>query len=611
MSKFCKVLQVTAVDATVEKLLLPLTERLRAEGYQVHIACSDGQYVPELRERGYDVHTVTIERRINPISNFRSFWQLYRLMKRERFDVVHVHTPVAAVLGRIAAWVARVPIIIYTAHGFYFHDGMPGWIRQPVIWLEKLLGYITDLIFTQSYEDATTALREKICPHDKLQWIGNGVDIARFTAKPGSNGIRESLGICKQDKVVGFVGRLVREKGILELIEATKTVVKTIPDARLLLVGDTLDSDRDTKVKQDIGRLLDEDGFASRVIFAGFMEDMPGVMADIDLFVLPSYREGMPRTIIEAMACGKPVIATNIRGCREEVVPDLTGLLVPVGDSAALAEAITSVLRNSKLAHKMGDVGRKRVCELFDENLVLNRQMSAYAEVVRRKLTPEVPLIKSLAKKRIKLGLKRLIDVALSSISLIALCLPFTIFGILIKFDSPGPVFFRQERMGKGGKPFKIWKFRTMIDNAVEHGLGLNVAEDDPRFTRVGKALRNWGLDELPQLINVFKGDMSVIGPRPTIRLQVEQYSTYQRQRLLLKPGITSLAVVMGRNLLSWRQRIRLDVWYIKNWSLWLDVVIIFKTLWAVLVARKGVYGADGINDAFVASGVVRQGQDS
>jgi undecaprenyl phosphate N,N'-diacetylbacillosamine 1-phosphate transferase len=185
-------------------------------------------------------------------------------------------------------------------------------------------------------------------------------------------------------------------------------------------------------------------------------------------------------------------------------------------------------------------------------------------------------------------------------VSLTILGIPFLVVAALIKIDSTGPVFFRQERIGKGGKSFQVWKFRTMVDGVVNHGLGLNVASNDSRITLIGKLLRNWGLDELPQLINVLTGEMSIVGPRPTLGYQVERYDDFQRQRLLAKPGITSLAVVNGRNLLSWNERIKLDVKYVTEWSLWLDLTIILKTFWAVLITRKGIYGAGGINDDFV-----------
>jgi lipopolysaccharide/colanic/teichoic acid biosynthesis glycosyltransferase len=203
-------------------------------------------------------------------------------------------------------------------------------------------------------------------------------------------------------------------------------------------------------------------------------------------------------------------------------------------------------------------------------------------------------------KSKIQLVLKRLIDVLLSFIGLVLLAVPFAIIALAIKLDSKGSLFFRQERVGKDGRSFKVWKFRTMVVGAVRKGLGHNVAKDDSRITRIGAVLRNWGLDELPQLINVFVNEMSLVGPRPTLHYQVEHYNDFQRHRLKMKPGITSLAVVSGRNALSWKERIKLDVWYVEHWSLWADIKILFKTLWTVLVTHEGLYGEDGVNDTFV-----------
>ena len=191
--------------------------------------------------------------------------------------------------------------------------------------------------------------------------------------------------------------------------------------------------------------------------------------------------------------------------------------------------------------------------------------------------------------------LKRIIDVVLSGIGLIILLPIFAIIGIFIKLDSKGPVFFTQERVGEGGKIFRAYKLRTMVDNAEKIGLGYEIKKDDERITRIGKHLR-WGIDELPQLINVFKGEMSMVGPRPALPHQVEKYSKQERRRLEVKPGITGWALVNGRNRLSWPERIKLDIWYIDHWSLWLDLKILFKTICVVIFTREGVYGKDGIN---------------
>lgn len=201
---------------------------------------------------------------------------------------------------------------------------------------------------------------------------------------------------------------------------------------------------------------------------------------------------------------------------------------------------------------------------------------------------------------KIQLILKRFIDIPLSFIGLVLLAVPFVIIALAIKLSSNGPAFFRQERVGKDGRSFKPWKFRTMVVGAVSQGLGYDVAKDDPRITRVGRFLRSWGLDELPQLINVLSGEMSIVGPRPTLRYQVEQYNDFQRKRLLVKPGITGWALIHGRNLLSWEKRIKYDVWYAEDWSLRLDLWIMLKTLWVVLVTHEGVYERNaGLDDRF------------
>lgn len=154
-----RVLQVCARDVTVQKLLLPLIDRLTEEGYEVVSACTPGRYTPGLVAQGYSMRPINVDRRITPWANARSIWELYRLIRRERFDIVHVHTPVAAALGRIAAWIAGAPVIIYTAHGFYHHENMQWRNRQVCVWTERLLGKATDMLLTQSQEDARSLSR--------------------------------------------------------------------------------------------------------------------------------------------------------------------------------------------------------------------------------------------------------------------------------------------------------------------------------------------------------------------------------------------------------------------------------------------------------------------
>ena len=195
--------------------------------------------------------------------------------------------------------------------------------------------------------------------------------------------------------------------------------------------------------------------------------------------------------------------------------------------------------------------------------------------------------------------IKRIFDMFFSLLGLIILSPLFLVVAILVKADSRGRIFFMQERIGKDGKSFYPFKFRTMIEGAASQGMGNTVSKDDERITSLGKFLRKWGIDELPQLLNVLKGEMSLVGPRPTLRYQIEKYNDFQRKRLLAKPGLAGWALVHGRNSLSWEERIRYDVWYVEHWSLWLDMTIIFKTFYLIFVKQEGVYGKNGINDSF------------
>jgi lipopolysaccharide/colanic/teichoic acid biosynthesis glycosyltransferase len=184
-------------------------------------------------------------------------------------------------------------------------------------------------------------------------------------------------------------------------------------------------------------------------------------------------------------------------------------------------------------------------------------------------------------------------------VGLVVLAVPLGVLAAAVKLDSRGPVFFRYPRVGRNGRTFVPLKFRTMVEGALDRGLGTTVSESDQRVTRVGGFLRRWALDELPQLWNVLKGEMSLIGPRPTFAYQVEQYDEVQRRRLEVRPGITGWAQINGRNAIEWPKRIELDVWYVDNATLWLDLKIMLKTLWLAFVVRSGVYGDEGVNPDF------------
>lgn len=192
-----------------------------------------------------------------------------------------------------------------------------------------------------------------------------------------------------------------------------------------------------------------------------------------------------------------------------------------------------------------------------------------------------------------KLAVKRFFDVWFSFAMVLLWSPLLALIAVAVKLTSAGPLLFSQERIGYRGQAFQLFKFRTMVKDASSLG-GFETCESDPRITPIGKILRRWSLDEFPQFWNIFKGEISLVGPRPTLRYQTEAYSETQKRRLLAKPGMTGLAQVSGRNQLSWPERIELDLEYIETFSLWKDLNILIKTFFLVL-SGKGVYRDAGI----------------
>jgi len=193
--------------------------------------------------------------------------------------------------------------------------------------------------------------------------------------------------------------------------------------------------------------------------------------------------------------------------------------------------------------------------------------------------------------------LKRFLDFVVSFLMLILLSPLLLLVSILIKIDSRGPIIFKQDRLGKNGKVFKIYKFRSMVINAEKHGV--YEAKNDPRVTRVGRIIRKLSIDELPQLINIIKGDMSIIGPRPTLTYHpwpYEEYNEFQKQRFNVRPGITGWAQINGRKEVEWNKRIELDVYYVKNLSFFLDLKIFFKTIYKVLFMKDNYNSKSTVN---------------
>jgi lipopolysaccharide/colanic/teichoic acid biosynthesis glycosyltransferase len=197
--------------------------------------------------------------------------------------------------------------------------------------------------------------------------------------------------------------------------------------------------------------------------------------------------------------------------------------------------------------------------------------------------------------KKIQYAIKNIFDFLFSFLGLLALSPLILFVSILIKIDSKGPVIFKQKRVGRNGKIFTMYKFRTMQEGTEKSGLGYETSKDDPRVTRVGKVIRRIGFDEIPQFVNVLFDGLSLVGPRPALPHQVLKYRESEKKRLSVKQGITNMDVLKGGNNLSWEKRIEWDIWYIENWSLWLDFKILFLTPFMIMLTNLQ-YDKEGVS---------------
>ncbi len=380
-----KVAHVTTVDLSLRFLLLNQLESLRAAGYSINALSSDGPHLQALTERGIRHLAVPMTRSISPIADLAALWRLYRVMRRERFTIVHCHTPKAELLGQVAARLACVPIVVDTFRGISCRSGTSRLQRRLLVAMARLAASCADLVLCQSREAMDEMVRTKFCKTERLAFLGNGIDVREFDRgrlNPFQlNAVRKELGIDSRRPVVGFVGRLVREKGIVDLFRAMRLVRAVVPDAQLLVVGPT-DFDKPDAITPDTASGF---GLNDGCVFAGLRTDMPAVYGLMDVFVLPSSREGFPRAPMEAAAMGLPCVVTNIAGCREVVDDGRNGLLVPAGEPVALADAIGSLLTNRELARRMGEAGRQMALERFDEERVFASVKGAYARLLADK----------------------------------------------------------------------------------------------------------------------------------------------------------------------------------------------------------------------------------
>jgi len=377
MKKIC---YVANTDMAIRFILFNHLKFLIRQGYDVYAVCSEGSLIEEVRKEGIKVKTINFNRGLNPFAHLMSFFKLIFYFRKEKFDIIHTHNPVPCLLGQMAAKMVHVPIVISTIHGLYFQRYL-GVKRRFFLFIEKISAKCSDLVFSVSRGIIGTMIKEKICDSDKIKYLGNGIDIKKFNSKRFSKEFldnkKKELGIDLDFKVIGIIGRLVKEKGYLELFEALESIIKEFPKTTLLVIGPEEPGKKD---KIDIKN-------RKNVLFLGQRTDVDELYSLFNIFALPSYREGLPYSILEASSSGVPIVASDIPACKEAVDDGVTGILVPVKDSVALREALISLLRDPERAKLMGENGRRRAEKEFSENILFNKIEKEYSRLIKEKLT--------------------------------------------------------------------------------------------------------------------------------------------------------------------------------------------------------------------------------
>jgi glycosyltransferase involved in cell wall biosynthesis len=359
-----KIIELTNTDFAMRHFLAPLLREGRARGHEMVGACPDGPLLAPLRAEGFRIMPLPLKRSASPLAQAKGFAALVRLLRAEKPDMVHAHMPLSGFLGRMAARAAGVPRVAYTCHGFLFNQPSPLPRRAASLAMEWSAGKVTDLFMTVSEEEAGDARRLGLARAPVA--IGNGRDPAVFHPDPEARlRVRTALGVRQDRVVVVIVSRLVRHKGHPELLAA----MAAVPEAELWVVGDRLASDHG----EDLEPIFAASGLGGRLRRLGYREDTAEVLAAADIFALPSHFEGLPMSVIEAMLTGLPVVATAIRGPREQVVDGETGFLVPPRSVEPLAAALRRLVAEPALRASMGAAGRARAREKFDEARIIGR----------------------------------------------------------------------------------------------------------------------------------------------------------------------------------------------------------------------------------------------
>jgi len=320
----------------------------------------------QIEESGVSyIQVPQLRRNINFFFDFPALLKIRRLLKRDKPDIVHTHTSKAGLLGRLAARLAGIPSIIHTPHGHVFFGYFGALKTKMFVLLEKLASRITDKIIALTPREKADYLRYKVAKEDKLVVIPSGIELhkCQYPPKEERSKLRRELGIPDRSAVVGTAGRLVPVKGPGFLLQAVGQVISEHPDTYLVFAGDG-------PLRKNLAKDAVDRGLAKKIIFTGWRDDMARVLSVFDVFCLPSLNEGMGRVLVEAMALGKPVVASDAGGIPDLIIPGKNGILVPPQDPEELARQIRFLIENREEREKLGRAGKEMASAYSDEVMV-------------------------------------------------------------------------------------------------------------------------------------------------------------------------------------------------------------------------------------------------
>jgi lipopolysaccharide/colanic/teichoic acid biosynthesis glycosyltransferase/glycosyltransferase involved in cell wall biosynthesis len=563
-----KIIVVASLTKSLINFRRSLLEDLVKTGAEV-VACApeeDAETVGRLQAMRVSFRRMPMERAsTNPVGDLKTLFALTGIFREERPDIVLAYTQKPIIYGGLAARLARVPrfYAMQSGLGFTFsEENRNALLRRLVSVLYRAGVKQADAVFVFNRDDEDEMRRHGILTGQRVVRVpGSGVDVSDYPHAPPPSG----------EPVFLVVARLMRDKGHYEFVEAARTLKARWPSARFQILG-PFDANPASIAAKDLAAWRSE----GVVEYLGETDNVRPFLAGSSVFVLPSYhREGLPRSILEAMSTGRAVITTDMPGCRETVEEGVNGFLVPPKDSSALADAMERFLKNPSLVQSMGAASRARAERKFAVsivNAILFRTMGLTGDAGARPIA------------RGGDGVRRILDVAAAGAGLIVFAPVMAILFVAVAMAMGRPAFFIQERAGLHRRPFRMIKFRTMTDARDAAG---QLLSDEERVTKLGRFLRRSRLDELPELWNVLCGHMGLVGPRPLLPTSAPNLGPRGDERLSVRPGLTGWAQVNGNTLLSDDQKLALDLWYVRNRSLSLDAKIILKTIGVIVFGEK------------------------